>query len=192
MSFDATGRWGLLLKGCDLAMDFTKVVQVCCVLHNLCEGAGDMFFEHWYGTVRSFNANYPQPKSKLAPVERPGERPASERRSAAAAAAAAASADDDDDEDDEADDEEYEEMLQVRLSRERERGSREQRLQQSGGTSVRCSLIGRIPFKAGRLIGCRAARPQSRSTTVSAPALISRSMFFCFSFFSFFFFFALF
>ena len=80
-----------------------------------------MFFEHWYGTVRSFNANYPQPKSKLAPVERPGERPASERRSAAAAAAAAAaSADDDDDEDDEADDEEYEEMLQVRLSRERE------------------------------------------------------------------------
>jgi len=79
------GRWGLLLKGCDLAMDFTKVVQVCCVLHNLCEGAGDMFFEHWYGTVRTFDANYPQPKSKAAPLER--------------------------DEDDDEDEEEYEEML---------------------------------------------------------------------------------
>lgn len=47
LDYYLTGRWGLLLKGCDLAMDFTKVVQVCCVLHNLCEGAGDMFFEHW-------------------------------------------------------------------------------------------------------------------------------------------------
>jgi len=49
--FLSLGRWGLLLKGCDLAMDFTKVVQVCCVLHNLCEGAGDMFFEHWYNLI---------------------------------------------------------------------------------------------------------------------------------------------
>lgn len=44
----------MLLKGCDLAMDFTKVVQVCCVLHNLCEEAGDMFFEHW-SVVDSLN-----------------------------------------------------------------------------------------------------------------------------------------
>ncbi|KAK4022511.1 protein ALP1-like [Daphnia magna] len=82
------GRWGLLLKGCDLAMDFTKVVQVCCVLHNLCEEAGDMFFEHWYGTVRTFDAAHPQPKSKAAPAHIRDE-----------------------DDEDEEDEEEYEEML---------------------------------------------------------------------------------
>lgn len=94
-------------------MDFTKVVQVCCVLHNLCEEAGDMFFEHWlvnkfnsscrfarvmmcffyrprYGTVRTFDAAHPQPKSKPAPVH---------------------VRDEDDDDDDEEDEEEYEEML---------------------------------------------------------------------------------